>query len=214
MNVILLLGAPGSGKGSVAARLTAKRGFVSVSSGDMLRDAVARETPAGVEAHTYMARGELVPDALIGRMIGDLLKAGAPDAHYLLDGFPRTVTQLEQLERTLDECGGSIRAAFLIDVSDELVIARIAGRRVCPACKAIYHVPTLPPKKEGICDACGAALVQREDDRIETIMPRLAIYHEQTPGVIDACAARKVLQRIDGASGADYVATRILQVLA
>jgi len=214
MDVILLLGAPGSGKGTAAARLAERRGFVPVSSGDMLRDAVARKTPAGVAAQAYMSRGELVPDAIVGRMIGDLLQAGPPDAHYLLDGFPRTVAQLEMLEKALADCGGAIAAAVLIEVGDALVTERIAGRRVCPACKAVYHVATLPPKRPGVCDACGGALVQRADDRPETIAQRLEVYHRQTAAVIDACAARNLLTRVDGTGGADTVAGRILRALS
>ena len=213
MDVVVLLGAPGSGKGTAAARVVRKLGLTPIASGDMLRDAVARQTAAGIEASRYMNSGELVPDALIGRMISDLIEAGSDQARYLLDGFPRTVPQMGILDAILADCGGVLKAAVVIEVADAVVTARLAGRQVCPACKAVYHVATLPPKRAGVCDACAAALVQRTDDLPETIAQRLAVYHRQTEGVIDAYAARGVLKRVDGVGGVDAVAERMTQAL-
>lgn len=214
MDVVVLLGAPGSGKGTAAARLVRGGGYRHVASGDMLRDAVARGTPAGVEADGYMRRGELVPDALIGRMIGERLEAGPDDARYLLDGFPRTAEQRDILDAILADCGGALRAVVLIEIGDAAVTERIAGRRVCPGCKAVYHVATLPPRQAGVCDACGGALAQRADDRPETIAQRLAVYHRQTAGLIGAYAARGLLKRVDGTGEADEIAARISRALA
>lgn len=213
MDVVILLGAPGSGKGTVATRLVAQQGFALIASGDMLRDAVTSETAAGVEAKAYMTDGELVPDTLIGRMVGDLLQGGPADAHYLLDGFPRTVAQLDILDFTLAACGGTIAAAILINLDDDEAAERIAGRRVCPSCNAVYHVEAHPPQRDGVCDTCGVALVQRDDDLPETVVQRIKIYHQQTSGVIEAFAARGLLKRVLGTGGGAKVTARILEEL-
>lgn len=213
MDVVILLGAPGSGKGTVAAHLVAQRGFMLIASGDMLRDAVTRKTAAGVEAQVYMTDGELVPDALIGRMVGDVLREGPADAHYLLDGFPRTVAQLDILEATLAACGGTIAAAILLELDDDEATERIAGRRVCPACKAVYHVVAKVPQSDGVCDTCGTALIQRDDDLPETVAQRIKIYHQQTSEVIEVFAARGLLKPVVGTGGGAKVTERILKVL-
>ncbi|MBQ6914850.1 MAG: nucleoside monophosphate kinase, partial [Kiritimatiellae bacterium] len=164
---------------------------------DLLRGAVAKVTPAGVEAKGYMEKGQLVPDALIAQMIKDVIAETDGDVTMLLDGFPRNVAQAEILEKT----GAPIRSAVLVDVPDAIIADRIAGRRTCPKCKAGYHVKALPPKVEGICDKCGAELVIRKDDNPETVKDRLVVYHRETEPLIAFYEKKGLLRRIDGDQG-------------
>ena len=198
MKIVILLGAPGSGKGTIAGRLASEDASLKhVSSGDLLRGAVAKGTPAGVEAKGYMEKGQLVPDALIAQMIKDVIAETEGDVTMLLDGFPRNVAQAEILEKT----GAPIRSAVLVDVPDAIIADRIAGRRTCPKCKAGYHVKALPPKVEGICDKCGAELVIRKDDNPETVKDRLVVYHRETEPLIAFYEKKGLLRRIDGDQG-------------
>ena len=198
MNIVILLGAPGSGKGTIAGRLAGENANLKhVSSGDLLRGAVAKGTPAGIEAKGYMEKGNLVPDALIAQMIKDVIAETTGDVTMLLDGFPRNVAQAEILEKT----GAPIRSAVLVDVPDEIIADRIAGRRTCPKCKAGYHVKNLPPKVEGVCDKCGAALVIRKDDNPDTVKDRLTVYHRETEPLIKFYEKKGLLRRIDGNLG-------------
>ena len=198
MKIVILLGAPGSGKGTIAGRLASEDANLKhVSSGDLLRGAVAKGTPAGVEARAYMDRGELVPDALIAQMIKDVIAETTGDVTMLLDGFPRNVAQAEILEKT----GAPIRSVVLVDVPDSIIQDRIAGRRTCPKCKAGYHVKALPPKVEGICDKCGAELVVRKDDNPDTVRDRLVVYHRETEPLIAYYEGKGLLRRIDGDQG-------------
>ncbi|MCL1920502.1 MAG: adenylate kinase [Kiritimatiellaeota bacterium] len=215
MKIIILLGAPGSGKGTIAGRLSAGGGACRhISSGDLLRDAVKRQTAAGAEADGYMKRGELVPDELVARMISDLLAGAAGDCTLLLDGFPRTVAQAQMLDAAVAAGGAGLDMAILLDVPEEILTDRIAGRRVCPACGAGYHVASIPPKAEGVCDVCGAALVVRKDDNPETVRNRLAVYRVQTAPLIDFYEARGLLRRVDGAREAGLVADDLRRLLA
>ena len=203
MNIVILLGAPGSGKGTIAGRLASEdAGLKHVSSGDLLRGAVAKGTPAGVEAKGYMDKGQLVPDALIAQMIKDVIAETEGDVTMLLDGFPRNVAQAEILEQT----GAPIRSVVLVDVPDEIIADRIAGRRTCPKCKAGYHVRNLPPKVEGICDKCGTELVIRKDDNPETVKDRLVVYHRETEPLIEFYKAKGLLKTVDGTAELDKVA--------
>lgn len=198
MNITILLGAPGSGKGTIAGRLAAADANLKhVSSGDLLRGAVAKGTAAGVEAKAYMDKGQLVPDALIAQMIKDVIAETEGDVTMLLDGFPRNVAQAEILEGT----GAPIRSVVLVDVPDAVIADRIAGRRTCPKCKAGYHVKALPPKVEGICDKCGAELVIRKDDNPDTVKDRLVVYHRETEPLIAYYEKKGLLRRIDGDQG-------------
>ncbi len=198
MEIVILLGAPGSGKGTIASRLAGEDPAVRhVSSGDLLRGAIAAGTPAGVEAKAYMDKGQLVPDALVVAMIGDVIAAEKTAETMLLDGFPRNVAQAEALERS----GAKVRSAVLVDVPDEIIADRIAGRRTCPKCKAGYHVKALPPKVEGVCDKCGAALTVRKDDNPETVKDRLVVYHRETEPLVAYYEAKGLLRRIDGDQG-------------
>ena len=215
MKIVILLGAPGSGKGTIAGRLSAGEGvFRHVSSGDLLRDAVKRQTAAGMEADGYMKRGELVPDGLIARMISDLLAGLAVDGTLLLDGFPRTVAQAEMLDATVAAGGARLDAAVLLEVPDAVLVDRIAGRRVCPACGAGYHVASIPPRQEGVCDACCAALAVRKDDNPETVRNRLAVYRAQTMPLIDFYDARGLLRRVDGSREAGEVTDDLRRLLS
>ena len=198
MNIVILLGAPGSGKGTVAGRLAAgSENLKHVSSGDLLRGAVAKGTPAGVEAKGYMESGNLVPDALIAQMIKDVVAETTGDVTMLLDGFPRNLAQAQ----ILAEMGAPVTGAVLLDVADEVIFDRIAGRRTCPKCKAGYHVKNLPPKVEGICDKCGAELTIRKDDNPETVKDRLVVYHRETEPLIAYYEGKGLLRRIDGDQG-------------
>ena len=198
MNIVILLGAPGSGKGTIAGRLAeADSSLKHVSSGDLLRGAIAAGTAAGIEAKAFMDKGQLVPDTLIATMIKDVIASTEGDVTMLLDGFPRNVAQAE----ILDSIGAPIKSVVLVDVPDEIIADRIAGRRTCPKCKAGYHVKALPPKVESICDKCGAALTIRKDDNPETVKDRLVVYHRETEPLIAFYEKKGLLRRIDGNQG-------------
>lgn len=198
MNIVILLGAPGSGKGTIASRLAEQNANLKhVSSGDLLRGAVAKGTEAGKAAKEAMDAGQLVADELIATMIKDVIAETQGDVTMLLDGFPRNVKQAEILE----EMGVPLRSVVLVDVPDAAIEDRIAGRRTCPNCKAGYHVHALPPKVEGICDKCGAKLVIRKDDNPETVKDRLKVYHAQTEPLIEFYTKKGLLRKIDGDQG-------------
>ena len=198
MDIVILLGAPGSGKGTVAARLAAEHDNLRhVSSGDLLRGAIAKDTPAGREAKGYMEKGQLVPDALVAQMVKDVVAETQGDVTMLLDGFPRNLAQAE----ILAGLGVPVRSAVLLDVPDSIIQDRIAGRRTCPKCKAGYHARDLPPKVEGICDKCGTALVIRKDDNPETVRDRLAVYHQQTEPLVSYYKEKGLLRVVDGNQG-------------
>ncbi len=210
MNIVILLGAPGSGKGTVAGKLASENANLKhVSSGDLLRGAVAKGTAAGVEAKGYMESGNLVPDALIAQMIKDVVAETTGDVTMLLDGFPRNLAQAKILE----EMGAPIRSAVLVDVPDSIIQDRIAGRRTCPKCKAGYHVTNLPPKVEGICDLCGAELTIRKDDNPDTVKDRLVVYHRETEPLIEFYKDKGLLKSVDGQTGVENVATAFLEVM-
>lgn len=214
MILTVLLGAPGAGKGTVAARVAGPLCARHVSSGAMLRGAVKAGTPAGLAAKAFMNRGELVPDAVLADLIGEML-AGAPaGTRFLLDGYPRNVAQAECLEQLAARQGAVVDCAILLDVPPEVVLDRLGGRRVCPACGANFHVRTLPPRREGRCDACGEALVVRDDDSPETIRKRLEVHERQTAPLAAWYERAGKLRRVDGAAGAEAVAGAVLRLLA
>ncbi len=202
MQIVVLLGAPGSGKGTLASMLSKLPGIAHLSTGDLLRNAVKAGTPAGLEAKEIMESGNLVPDTLIARLVEEYLVSHASLSTILLDGFPRNVAQADILAELLEKHEVDFGCALLLDVADEVVIRRISGRRVCSACGAGYNVDTLPPKKDGVCDACGSALCTRKDDMPETVQHRLSVYAEQTFPLVEYYRTRGLLQVVDG-SGDD-----------
>jgi adenylate kinase len=211
---LILLGPPGAGKGTQAERLVSDFDLPYYATGDILRAAVKDETELGREAKRYMDEGKLVPDDLIIRVIVERLESGEADDGFLLDGFPRTVPQAEALEDALDGLGRSLTTALLINAPDEEVVRRISGRRVCSKNGHVYHVEFDPPKNEGVCDQDGSRLIQRDDDKPETIEKRLAVYHEQTEPLIEWYEDRSLLRRFDGTRSPEDVHDHIRATLA
>lgn len=179
MNLVLM-GPPGAGKGTHAKVLSERFKLAHMATGDLLRLNVKNGTEIGKQAKAIMEKGQLVPDAIVIQMIRERLKERDAKSGFILDGFPRTVDQAEALDQLLGELGLSIDLVLDLEVSEEVVVSRLSGRRVCPNCNANYHVRNIPPKREGICDRCGTALIQRKDDNQETVLERLKVYQKQT----------------------------------
>jgi adenylate kinase len=211
---LVLLGPPGAGKGTQAERLVEDFGLPYYSTGIILREAVDQGTDLGREAKEYMDRGELVPDLLITGVIAARLDSGEADDGFLLDGFPRTIGQAEMLEDALATRGRLLAGALLIDAPDDEVLRRLSGRRTCVKAGHVYHLEFDPPKNDGVCDQDGSRLVQRDDDRPETVRTRLSVYHEQTEPLIEWYERRSLLRRIDGTRTPDEVHDRIRATLA
>ncbi len=211
---LILLGPPGAGKGTQAERLQADFGLAHISTGDMLRAQRAAGTDLGREAEKYMNAGELVPDEVILGMIG--LRIAEQDARegFLLDGFPRNTAQADALSKTLADSGRRLTAALLIDVPDQEVVRRLAGRRVCSKSGHVYHVEFDPPKREGVCDQDGSRLIQRDDDKEETILRRLEVYARQTSPLINYYEQAGLLRRFDGQRDPDEVHDHIRATVA
>jgi len=206
---LILLGAPGAGKGTQAAYLREQWGLTHISTGDILRAEVRQGSALGQEAQGYMERGELVPDDVIIRMMEERLKLLGVDTGYVLDGFPRTEAQAEALTQMLARINHQLDAVVNIAVQDAELIRRLTGRRVCPSCNAVYHVDTMKPKVDGICDVCGGALIQRKDDQIDAITNRLEVYKAQTQPLIEYYQKRGNLLTIDGTIGVPQVAESV-----
>lgn len=195
---IIMLGAPGAGKGTQAVMIAEKYGLPHISTGDIFRANIKNGTELGKEAKKYMDQGLLVPDELTVKILLDRVAKEDCKNGYVLDGFPRNIPQAEVLDRALSELNDKIDYAIDVDVPDENIIKRMSGRRSCPSCGATYHVTNVPPKKEGICDKCGGNLVQRDDDQEETVMNRLNVYHEQTQPLIEYYEKKGILKTVDG----------------
>jgi adenylate kinase len=195
---LILLGPPGAGKGTQAERITSDFDLPYFSTGNMLRDAVAAGTPLGKQAEKYMNAGELVPDDVIIGVVLSCIESDEARDGFLLDGFPRTIQQADALEAKLEELGRKLTAVLLVEVPDEEIVKRLAGRRQCVKAGHPYHVETNKPKHEGVCDIDGSRLVQREDDKEETVRNRLAVYHRQTAPLVDYYEDRGLLRRFDG----------------
>ncbi|HNY77212.1 MAG: adenylate kinase [Sedimentisphaerales bacterium] len=209
---VVLLGAPGAGKGTHCKRIVARYGLLHLSSGDILRRERAEGTALGKKAQSYMDAGTLVPDDLIVEMMSKAIQA-ARAGGYVLDGFPRTVRQAEALDRALAKGNNGIDIVINLQVNDNVVVERITGRRSCPKCGAVYHVKNMPPKRDGVCDHDGAALVQRPDDTAEVVKNRLATYYEQTEPVVEYYKARRDVRDVPADGEADAVAATLFEEL-
>ena len=207
---LILVGPPAAGKGTQAQRISEKLGIPQISTGDMLRSNIKAGTPMGLKVKEYIDRGFLVPDDIVLTLVMHRFKEDDCKNGYLLDGFPRTVTQAKELDYELDEVNSDIDYVIDIEVLDDIIVKRISGRRVCTNCGATYHLLTLPPKKEGICDKCRTKLIQRADDDEETILNRLRVYHQQTEPLIEYYDKKGKVIKVDGNQAIDVVTEEIL----
>ncbi|MBR6159847.1 MAG: adenylate kinase [Lachnospiraceae bacterium] len=210
---IIMLGAPGAGKGTQAKLIAEKYGIPHVSTGDIFRANIKEGTDLGKEAKEYMDKGQLVPDDLTVRILLDRVSKEDCKDGYVLDGFPRTIPQAEVLDTEVAKLGESIDFAIDVDVPDENIIRRMGGRRACLKCGATYHVEHIPPKQEGICDKCGSELVLRDDDKPETVKKRLEVYHKQTQPLIDYYSKQNILRTVDGTQDMNDVFADIVKLL-
>jgi adenylate kinase len=211
---LVLLGPPGSGKGTQGERLNEDLRLPYYATGDILRGAVREETELGRTAKEYMDRGDLVPDEVIVGVIAERIDSNEALDGFILDGFPRTTPQAEALDAKLSELGRGVTAVLLIDVSDDEVVRRLGGRRTCEANGHVFHVEFEPPKQEGVCDIDGSELIIRDDDKPEVIRKRLETYHEKTEPLVSYYDSRSVLRRIDGEAAPGEVAEQIRRTLA
>ena len=210
---IIMLGAPGAGKGTQAKMIADKYQIPHISTGDIFRSNIKEGTELGKEAKTYMDKGLLVPDELTVKILLDRVAKDDCKNGYVLDGFPRTIPQAEVLDEALAKLNDKIDFAIDVDVPDENIITRMSGRRACLACGATYHIEHIPPKTEGICDRCGKELVQRDDDKEETVKNRLNVYHEQTQPLIDFYTEKGILKTVDGTVDMEDVFAAIVKIL-
>jgi adenylate kinase len=212
---IVLMGPPGAGKGTQAARLAAAHGALHLATGDILREALKSDTPLGREARRYVDGGTLVPDRVVLALVEERLRAGGAGQGFVLDGFPRTVPQAEGLDVLLDGLRAPLDGVLVLDVPDEVVVERLAGRRTCPACGAVYGPEGRSARvEEDRCDRCGAPLEVRSDDRPETIRRRLQVYREQTRPVVAHYELRGLARHVDGVGGRDEVTDRLEEALS
>lgn len=210
---IIMLGAPGAGKGTQAKMIADQYSVPHISTGDIFRSNIKNGTELGMEAKKYMDQGLLVPDELTVKILLDRVANEDCKNGYVLDGFPRTIPQAEVLDKALCELGDKIDYAIDVDVPDENIINRMSGRRACIACGATYHIAHIPPKTEGICDRCGKELVLRDDDKPETVKKRLNVYHEQTQPLIEFYTKKGVLKTVDGTIDMKDVFKEIVSIL-
>ena len=210
---IIMLGAPGAGKGTQAKMLADKYMIPHISTGDIFRAHIKNGTELGQKAKTYMDQGLLVPDELVCDLVVDRVQQEDCAKGYILDGFPRTIPQAEALDAALANIGSKIDYAVNVEVPDENIVNRMSGRRACVACGATYHIVHSPTKEEGICDRCGKELIVREDDKPETVTKRLNVYHEQTQPLIDYYTKQGALKEVDGTMNMDDVFNAIVAIL-
>ncbi len=210
---IIMLGAPGAGKGTQAKKIAAKYNIPHISTGDIFRANIKNGTELGKKAKTYMDQGLLVPDELVVDLVVDRVNQNDCENGYVLDGFPRTIPQAEALTKALAAMGQKVDYAIDVDVPDENIVRRMSGRRACVGCGATYHVVYAPTKKEGICDTCGGELILRDDDKPETVQKRLNVYHEQTQPLIDYYTEAGILRAVDGTVDIEDVFQSIVNIL-
>lgn len=210
---IIMLGAPGAGKGTQAKMIAEKYSVPHISTGDIFRANIKNGTELGMEAKKYMDQGLLVPDELTVKILLDRVANDDCKNGYVLDGFPRTIPQAQVLDKALTELGDKIDFAINVEVPDENIIKRMGGRRACLTCGATYHIEHVPPKTEGICDTCGKELVLRDDDKPETVKNRLDVYHKQTQPLIDFYSAKGVMKSVDGTVDMKDVFAAIVGIL-
>jgi adenylate kinase len=208
---LVILGAPGAGKGTQAQRLAAQEQIPHISTGDILRESVKRGTPLGLQAKGYMDAGKLVPDEVVIGLVREKLTSPECARGYILDGFPRTVAQAEALDRIFRETRSpGLDHVVSFEVPQEEIVRRLSGRRSCSRCQTVYHIEHDPPKQEGVCDKCGGRLVQRADDKPETVLARLRVFDEQTRPLVEYYQKRGLLQRVDATGSIDHVYARLL----
>ena len=210
---IIMLGAPGAGKGTQAKKIASKYQIPHISTGDIFRANIKNGTELGKKAKTYMDQGLLVPDELVVDLVVDRVAADDCKNVYVLDGFPRTIPQAEALDAALAILGEAMDYAINVEVPDDNIVKRMSGRRACVACGATYHIEHIPPKKEGICDTCGKELILRDDDKPETVLKRLNVYHEQTQPLIDYYTGKGILKEVDGTKDMSEVFNEIVAIL-
>lgn len=210
---IIMLGAPGAGKGTQAKQIADKYQIPHISTGDIFRANIKEGTELGTKAKTYMDQGLLVPDELVVELVADRIVKDDCKNGFVLDGFPRTIPQAEALDAALAKMGEKMDYAIDVDVPDENIVNRMGGRRACLNCGATYHIVTIPTKVEGICDKCGSPVVLRDDDQPETVQKRLTVYHEQTQPLIDYYKEQGILKSVDGTKPMDEVFAAIVQIL-
>ena len=210
---IIMLGAPGAGKGTQAIKIAEKYGIPHISTGDILRANMANKTELGIVVKTYMDQGMLVPDDLIVDVLIDRVQQDDCVNGYVLDGFPRTIPQAEELDKALEAQGDAVGYVINVDVPDENIVKRMSGRRACINCGATYHLEYAAPEKEGVCDTCGHEIVLRKDDKPETVLKRLGIYHKQTQPLIDYYKEAGILKTVDGTQNMDIVFNEIVSIL-
>lgn len=195
---LLIMGAPGAGKGTQAALIKEAYNIKHISTGDMFRKAISEKTPTGIEAKSYIDQGKLVSDSVTNKLVRERLSEKDCENGFLLDGYPRNLAQAEELDKILKDLGIKLDAVINVSVDDNFLIERITGRRTCTKCGASYHVSFNKPKVEGICDECGSTLIQRPDDSEETIKNRLSVYYEKTKPVLDYYEAQNIVKNVDG----------------
>lgn len=210
---VVLLGPPGAGKGTQARLLQEEFAACQISTGDILRKAVAEQTPLGKEAAQYINRGALVPDDVIVNLVAERLKEQDCEKGFILDGFPRTIPQAQNLDVILKTMGLNLNRVLSVEVPGSIIIERLGGRRTCKSCGALWHMVFNPPKKDGVCDRCGGELYQRDDDREETIANRLRVYDKQTAPLVDYYRERGLLREIDGVGEVNEIRARVTKAL-
>ena len=210
---IIMLGAPGAGKGTQAKKIAEKYGIPHISTGDIFRANIKNQTELGMKAKAFMDQGALVPDELTLELIMDRFTNEDCKNGYVLDGFPRTIPQAEALTKALADKQDAVDYAINVDVPDEAIVTRMSGRRACLTCGGTYHIKFNPTKVEGVCDACGGELVLRNDDKPETVQKRLDVYHEQTQPLIDYYQNQNILKEVDGTKALDEVFQAIIAIL-